>query len=89
MQPVTAHHAVGQRRAVMGAMGADGEDLIAAANKQHRLAADMARQFRAVGKVAFRDAPAEIRAFGFAFALRHDRLPFRAAFAPADVNPPC
>ena len=57
---VADHEALGERAVIMRAEGADGEQLVAAARQQHRLAVGMALQHGAIGDVVERDAGGEI-----------------------------
>jgi hypothetical protein len=66
MMPWTAYRAVdeksvGERRAVMGAKGANGEQLAVTSDQQHRFAAGMPLQHSFFGQGGKRDALAEVR----------------------------
>ena len=63
VQPIPSDNTIGQRCAVVGAMGADGENVSAAAYQQNRLAAGVPGDHRAVGKFAFSNALAKIGTF--------------------------
>jgi hypothetical protein len=72
---VTHEKTVGERRAVMRAGCADGEDLFAPPRQQDRLLADMSREHGAVCKGAKRHASAEVQALEVSRARAHRNRP--------------
>jgi hypothetical protein len=59
-QRLAGQQAVGERRAVVGAVRAEREDLFAAARQEHRLAVGVTLEQRAVRQLGERDAGREI-----------------------------
>ena len=92
---VVDNEPVGEGAMIVGAMGADREDIGAAARQQHRLVADVAEKLAAIGQVGEGDSSSQIGAgrpgliFGHssllrltlvAFAFRSTRLIARSDF---------
>ena len=57
---VADHEPLGERAVIVRAMGADGEDLVAALHQQHLLVADMAEKL-AVDEIRERDTLGKVR----------------------------
>ena len=84
--PGTAHRVaddepVGERAVIVGAMGADREDLGAAAHQQHLLLADMAEQLAAVIEFGKGNSLPEIGTGGPRLIVRHSFLPWLSSTA--------
>ena len=71
------HETVGERTAVVRALGADREDLGPAAHQQHLLVADMADELAAIGKLGERNALGQIGAGLLGMVLSHSTPPRR------------
>ena len=87
---VADHEPVGERTVVMRAMGADREDLRAAAHQQNLLVADMADELAAVGKLGDVQRPASDRAtrLGLVSHLDHPLMaPLSSAICDAGSRP--
>src|SRR6185312_14526664 len=85
-QGVADHQALGERPVIMRAERADGEQLLAAARQQHRLAVDVALQHGAVGDVVEFDAGGEIGAGRLGGVLAHGN-PLLLAIGGAAARP--
>ena len=78
--PGTAHRAadnesLGERAAIVRAMGADGERLGAATHEQHRLFLHMANELAAIWQFSGGDSKREIGAGGLRLIFSHSVLP--------------
>jgi hypothetical protein len=69
----------------MGAYGADGINVVAAAGEQHSLAAGMASQHAAVRKIAERDPLLQVRAGWWGGIRSHVWPPSRCYFSGTSV----